>query len=95
MKSDEIFAEVQSFLQDKRSELDSLVTDADKFIRDTCKELDIPIWDDHDGGGKTQSPAYLILRAYLEYRLAGEIQARMVFSSFGVDITQSKKENKS
>jgi len=83
----QLFLEVQAFLTDKKPKLDDLVIDMDKFVNDTCKDLDIPIWEEKDGG-KTHTEEYLIVRTYVESRIAGEIQYRMVFISFGTDITK-------
>lgn len=80
-----LFKKVQAFLNDKKPELDALIVDTDKFITDICKDLDIPIWE-KKGSGETHTEEYLIIRGYLEYRLAGEIQYRMVFISLGADI---------
>lgn len=87
MNAKEVYKEVQSFLADKKPELDALIIDTDKFIREMCEDLDIPIWEEKDGG-KTHTEEYIMVRLYIENRLYGEIQHRMVFISFGTDITR-------
>lgn len=86
MNVKEVYKEVQSFLADKKLELDALIIDTDKFIREMCEDLDIPIWEEKNGG-KTHTEEYLIIRLYIEKRLCGEIEHRMVFISFGTNIS--------
>jgi hypothetical protein len=96
LDSEKLFAETQDFLKDQKELLNTLAKNTLDFIQFFFEQSDeIDIWEEWEDSnmesGKVLSDEFLIVKEYLQGRIRGEFQHKIVFGSLNTNFGIKEK----